>query len=80
MQNLSIRLGEHNIRTRGETDIFESPAARVVRHVGFSSDTLVCKAACLSFSVSHMLLIQKKLEVRYWNFEMRQILKIDTWD
>ncbi|TRY75246.1 hypothetical protein TCAL_01672 [Tigriopus californicus] len=40
VQNLSIRLGEHNIRTRGETALFESPAARVVRHVGFSSDTL----------------------------------------
>ncbi len=38
---LTIRLGEHNIRSHGETEIFEARAARVVRHKGFSSETLV---------------------------------------
>ena len=38
---LTLRLGEHNMRTRGETKIFESPAARVVRHKGFTMQSLV---------------------------------------
>ncbi len=38
--NLKVRLGEHNIKQQGETKIFESKAARVVRHKGFSSETL----------------------------------------
>ena len=40
VQRLTVRLGEHNIRSPGE-DIFESAVSRVVRHKGFSSDTLV---------------------------------------
>ena len=38
---LTVRLGEHNIKQSGETEIFETKVARVVRHKGFSSETLV---------------------------------------
>jgi len=38
---LTIRLGEHNIKRHGETEIFETSAARVVRHKTFASETLV---------------------------------------
>ena len=39
--NLKVRLGDYEIKTVGETDIFESKAARVVRHKEFSQQTLV---------------------------------------
>merc|ERR1712106_23433 len=39
--NLKVRLGDHEIKTVGETTIFESKAARVVRHKEFSQQTLV---------------------------------------
>jgi len=38
---LRLRLGEHNIKRHGETEIFETSAERVVRHKTFSSETLV---------------------------------------
>jgi len=38
--NLKVRLGDYEIKTVGETDIFESKAARVVRHKEFSQQTL----------------------------------------
>jgi hypothetical protein len=38
---LTIRLGDYNINSPSETKTFESKVARVVRHKGFSSDTLV---------------------------------------
>jgi len=38
--NLKVRLGDHEIKTVGETEIFESRAARVVRHKEFSQQTL----------------------------------------
>jgi len=38
--NLKVRLGEHAIKQVGETNLFESKAARVVRHKGFSQQTL----------------------------------------
>merc|ERR1712106_415124 len=38
--NLKVRLGDHQIKTSGETEIFESKASRVVRHKGFSQQTL----------------------------------------
>jgi len=38
--NLKVRLGDHQIKTKGETEIFESKASRVVRHKGFSQQTL----------------------------------------
>jgi len=38
--NLKVRLGDHEIKTVGETTIFESKAARVVRHKEFSQQTL----------------------------------------
>ena len=41
--NLKVRLGDHEIRTVGETEVFESKAARVVRHKEFSQQTLVGK-------------------------------------
>ena len=41
MANLKIRLGDHAIKDVGETTIFESKAARVVRHKDFSQETLV---------------------------------------
>ena len=38
--NLKIRLGEHKIKSEGDT-IFESKVSRVVRHKEFSQQTLV---------------------------------------
>ena len=38
---LTVRLGEYNIKQSGETEIFESKAARVVRHKDFTQQTLV---------------------------------------
>ena len=39
--NLKVRLGDHLIKTSGETEVFESKAARVVRHKEFTQQTLV---------------------------------------
>ena len=39
--NLKVRLGDHLIKTTGETELFESKAARVVRHKDFTQQTLV---------------------------------------
>ena len=39
--NLKVRLGDYKIKTAGETKIFESKAARVVRHKEFTQQTLV---------------------------------------
>ncbi len=39
--SLTVRLGEHNIKQSGETNTYETKVARVVRHKGFSSQTLV---------------------------------------
>ena len=50
---LTVRLGEHNIQQSGETNIFETKVARVVRHKGFSSETLV------------RMLIYERLETEY---------------
>ena len=41
MAALTVRLGEYNIKQSGETEIFESKAARVVRHKDFTQQTLV---------------------------------------
>ena len=41
VRNLRVRLGEHNIKQAGETTIWESAVARVVRHKEFSQQTLV---------------------------------------
>jgi len=38
--NLKVRLGDHAIKQVGETQVFESKAARVVRHKEFSQQTL----------------------------------------
>ena len=38
--NLKVRLGDHAIKQVGETQLFESKAARVVRHKEFSQQTL----------------------------------------
>ena len=38
--NLKVRLGDHLIKTSGETEVFESAAARVVRHKEFTQQTL----------------------------------------
>merc|ERR1719370_73802 len=38
--NLKVRLGEHAIKQTGESQLFESEAARVVRHKEFSQQTL----------------------------------------
>merc|ERR1711970_1260113 len=46
--NLKVRLGDHEIRTVGETEIFESKAARVVRHKEFSQQTLHKDVAIIS--------------------------------
>ena len=37
---LTVRLGDHYIRQTGDTEIFESGAARVVRHREFTQQTL----------------------------------------
>ena len=39
--NLKVRLGDHLIKTTGETEVFESKASRVVRHKEFTQQTLV---------------------------------------
>merc|ERR1712213_116166 len=46
--NLKVRLGDHEIRTVGETEVFESKAARVVRHKEFSQQTLHKDVAIIS--------------------------------
>ena len=38
---LTVVLGDHNIQQVGESATHESKAARVVRHKGFSQETLV---------------------------------------
>ena len=38
---LTVRLGDHAIRQTGETETFETKAARVVRHKEFTQQTLV---------------------------------------
>jgi len=38
---LTVRLGDHYIRQTGDTETFESKAARVVRHREFTQQTLV---------------------------------------
>lgn len=40
--SLTIRLGDHNIKQGGEK-VYESRVSRVVRHKGFSDETLVQK-------------------------------------
>ena len=47
--NLKVRLGEYDIKQAGETEIFESKAARVVRHKEFSQQTLVRRGSVLTF-------------------------------
>jgi len=46
--NLKVRLGEYQIKTTGETVLFESKAARVVRHKGFSQQTLHTDVAIIT--------------------------------
>lgn len=46
--NLKVRLGEYQIKTTGETVLFESDAERVVRHKGFSQQTLHTDVAIIS--------------------------------
>jgi len=46
--NLKVRLGEYQIKTTGETELFESDAERVVRHKGFSQQTLHTDVAIIS--------------------------------
>ena len=41
--NLKVRLGEWKIKQQGETQLFETKAARVVRHKDFTQETLVKK-------------------------------------
>lgn len=38
---LTVRLGDHNIRTNSEVNHIEKKVKRVVRHRGFDSRTLV---------------------------------------
>jgi len=45
---LRVRLGDYQIKTEGETDTFESKAARVVRHKGFSQQTLHTDVAVIT--------------------------------
>ena len=49
--NLKVRLGDHLIKTAGETEVFESKAARVVRHKEFTQQTLVRLVVSLPMSV-----------------------------
>jgi len=46
--NLKVRLGEYKIKQQGETNLFESKAARVIRHKGFSQQTLHSDVAIIS--------------------------------
>lgn len=46
--NLKVRLGDHLIKTAGETEVFESKAARVVRHKEFTQQTLHKDVAIIS--------------------------------
>jgi len=48
VDNLKVRLGDHNINVKGETVLFESKAARVVRHKEFSQQTLHKDVAIIS--------------------------------
>ena len=47
--NLKVRLGDYKIKTAGETKIFESKAARVVRHKEFTQQTLVRQSTVLDW-------------------------------
>ena len=50
---LTVVLGDHNIQQVGESATHESKAARVVRHKGFSQETLV-SWSILNRCLSHM--------------------------
>ena len=54
VRNLKVRLGEYNIKQSGETTIWESKAARVVRHKEFSQQTLVIH--CMTF-IQHTMIM-----------------------
>ena len=41
MQHLRVRLGDHNIKTSSDAVHVEKRVKRVIRHIGFSSTTLV---------------------------------------
>ena len=41
VQNLRVRLGDHNIKSDNEANHVEKRVKRVIRHKGFSSTTLV---------------------------------------
>ena len=62
VQNLRVRLGDHNIKTDSEATHVEKRVKRVIRHKGFSSSTLVrehsSSSACLYIlSYSGMMLL-----------------------
>ena len=50
VQNLRVRLGDHNIRSNGTSDgkTVEKRVKRVIRHKGFSSSTLVIISVTLT--------------------------------
>jgi len=52
VRNLKVRLGEYNIKQSGETTIWESKAARVVRHKEFSQQTLYKDVAIITMAES----------------------------
>ena len=69
VQNLRVRLGDHNIKTDSEATHVEKRVKRVIRHKGFSSSTLVrehlSSSACLYIlSYSGMMLL-------FWPWKMR---------
>ena len=53
VQNLRVRLGDHNIKTNSEANHVEKRVKRVIRHKGFSSSTLVRNRYLLK-AVYHM--------------------------
>jgi len=48
VQNLRVRLGDHNIKTNREAEHMEKKVKRVIRHKGFSSTTLWNDVAILT--------------------------------
>jgi len=48
VQNLRVRLGDHNIKTNSEANHVEKRVKRVIRHKGFSSSTLWNDVAILT--------------------------------
>lgn len=64
---LTVRLGDHNIRTNSEVNHIEKRVKRVVRHRGFDSRTLVI-LLFIYFITFYVFLNENNLFIYYSHF------------